>query len=117
MMWEIKEVERQWRELEEVEVERLTWEKERLEEEKWAEQRHAATLRGSKRAVERRRALLVVSPPEAGPSWAPPQKPEQTAKGAHRGLGIVIPEKNCTWCVAQELLCRGVHGAASCVNS
>ena len=52
LMWEIKEVERQWRELEEVEVERLMWEMERLEEEKWVEQRHAATLRGSERVVE-----------------------------------------------------------------
>ena len=52
LMWEIEEAERQWRELEEAEVERLTWEKEKLEEEKRAEQRRAATLRGSERVVE-----------------------------------------------------------------
>ena len=49
---------------------------------------------------------LAVSPPEAGPSWAPPQKPEQTVKGANRGPGIIIPEKNCTWCVTWESLCQ-----------
>ena len=52
MTWEIKEAERQWRELEEAEVERLTQEKERLEEEKRAEQQQAAALRGSERAAE-----------------------------------------------------------------
>ena len=98
-------MERQWRELEEVEVERLTWEKEKLEEEKRMEQQHVATLRGSEKAVERRQAALVALLPEAGPSWAPPQKLEWTAKGAHRGLGIVIPEKNCMWCVVWESLC------------
>ena len=51
---EIEEVERKWRELEEAEVERLMWEKERLEEEKRAEQWRAAALRGLERAVERR---------------------------------------------------------------
>ena len=51
------------------------------------------------------RAALAVSPPEAGPSWAPPQKPEWTVKGVHQGLGIVIPEKNCVRCVAWESLC------------
>ena len=50
-------------------------------------------------------AALVASPPEAGPSRAPPQKPKWTAKGAHWGPGIVIPEKNCTQCITQELLC------------
>ena len=44
----------------------------------------------------------MASPPEAGPSWAPPQKPERTAKGVHWGPGIVIPEKNC----ARESLCQ-----------
>ena len=33
LRWEIEEVEREWRELEEVEPEQLTWEKEQLEEE------------------------------------------------------------------------------------
>ena len=47
---------------------------------------------------------LAASPP--GLSRAPPQKPEQTAKGAHQGLGIIIPEKNCTWCVGWESLCQ-----------
>ena len=35
---------------------------------------------------------------EAGPSRAPPQKPEQTTKVVHHGPGIIIPEKNCMWC-------------------
>ena len=91
LMREIEEVERQWRELEEAEVERLTWEKERLEEEKRAEQRHAAAL--------------AASLPEAGPSRAPPQKLERTVKGADQGPGIIIPEKNCVHCVMQETLC------------
>ena len=106
LTWEIEEAERQQRELEEAEVERLTWEKERLEEEKRVEQRHAATLHGSERVAERRQAALVASPPEAGLSRAPPQKPERTMKGAHWGPGIVIPEKNCAWCVTRESLCR-----------
>ena len=37
----------------------------------------------------------MASPPEAGLSRAPPQKPERTVKGVHCGPGIVIPEKNC----------------------
>ena len=49
---EIEEAERKWRELEEAEVERLMWEKERLEEEKRVEQQHAAVLHGSERAAE-----------------------------------------------------------------
>ena len=89
LMQEIEEAERQWRELEEVEVERL-------EEEKRTEQRCVAMLWGSERAA---------SLPEAGPSRAPPQKPERTMKGAHRGPGIIIPSKNCAWCIAQESLC------------
>ena len=102
---EIEEAERKWRELEEAELERLTQERERLEEEKQVEQQCMATLRGSERAVERRRAALVASPPEAGPSRALPQKPERTMKGADQGPGIVIPEKNCAHCVAWETLC------------
>ena len=51
---EIEEAEKKWRELEEAEVERLTWEKERLEEENRAEQWCAAALHGPERAVERR---------------------------------------------------------------
>ena len=49
---EIEEAERKWRELEEVELERLMWEKEKLEEEKRVEQRCAAALCGSERAVK-----------------------------------------------------------------
>ena len=70
-------------------------EKEKLEEEKRVEQQRTAALCGSERAAEQRQAVLAVSPPEAGPSRAPPQKPERTAKGADQGPGIVIPEKNC----------------------
>ena len=43
---EVKEAERKQRELEEAEVERLMWEKERLEEEKQAEQWCTAALHG-----------------------------------------------------------------------
>ena len=108
---EVKEAERKQRELEEAEVERLMQEKERLEEEKRAEKRCAVALHGSERVVEWRRVALAVSPPEAGQSWAPPQKPERTVKGAERGLGIVIPEKNCMRCVAWEALCLwGLEG-------
>ena len=49
---------------------------------------------------------LAALPPEAGLSWAPPQKLERTAKGVDQGPGIVIPEKNCTHCVVRETLCR-----------
>ena len=98
---EIEEVERKQRELE-----RLMWEKEKLEEEKRVEQQCAAALHGSERAVEWRQAALVVLSPEAGLSTAPPQKLERTAKGVDRGPGIVIPEKNCVQCIAQESLCR-----------
>ena len=48
---------------------------------------------------------LAALPPEAGLSRAPPQKLERTAKGADQGPGIVIPEKNCTCCIAREILC------------
>ena len=106
LTWEIEEVERQWRELEEVEIERLMQEKEKLEEEKWVEQWCAAALHGLEKAAEWRRVVLAVSAFEAGPSWAPPQKPERTTKGADQGPGIVIPEKNCACCVMWEILCR-----------
>ena len=89
-----------------MEIERLMQEKEKLEEEKRVEQRHAAALHGSEKVAEWRRAVLAVSPPEAGLSWAPPQKPERTTKGADQGPGIVIPEKNCTHCVTRETLCQ-----------
>ena len=86
------------------EVERLMWEKERLEEERRAEQWHTAALCGSERAVKQRQAVLAASLPEAGPSRAPPQKPKRTTKGVDWGPEIIIPEKNCTWCVTWELL-------------
>ena len=54
LRWEIEEVEREWRELEEVEPEQLTWEKEQLEEERRVEQQHAAALCGSERVAEQR---------------------------------------------------------------
>ena len=57
---EIEEAERKQKELEEAELEWLTQEKERLEEEKWAEQQHAAALRGLEKVVEWRRAVLLV---------------------------------------------------------
>ena len=103
---EIEEAEKKRRELEEADVERLMWEKERLEEENRVEQRHAAALHGSERAAEWRQAALVASPPEAGLSQAPPQKPERTMKGVDQGLGIIIPEKNCARCITRESLCQ-----------
>ena len=106
LRWEIKEAEREQRELEEAEVERLTQEKEKLEEENRVEQWHAAALCGLERAVEWRQVALAALPPEAGPSWAPPRKPEQTTKGAHQGPGIIMPEINCMRCITQESLCR-----------
>ena len=69
------------------------------------EQQRAVALCGSERAAEQRQAALAASLPDAGPSRAPPQKPERTTKGADCGPGIVIPEKNCAWCITQELLC------------
>ena len=63
-------------------------------------------LQGVEKAVEQKQAVLAASLPEAGPSRAPPQKPERTTKGADCGLQIVIPEKNCAWCVTWESLCR-----------
>ena len=102
---EFEEAEKRRRELKEMEVRRLAQEKERLEEEKRVEQQCAAALRGSERVVEWRQAALAALPPEAGLSQAPPQKPERTMKGVDWGPGIVIPEKNCTRCVAWETLC------------
>ena len=74
-------------------MERLTQEKEKLEEEKWVKQQCVVALL----RAEQRRVELAALLPEAGLSRAPPQKPERTAKGADRGLGIVIPKKNCMW--------------------
>ena len=84
----------------------MTWEKEKLEEEKQVKQQHAVALQGVEKAVEQRQAVLAASPPEAGPSRAPPQKPERTTKGADCRPQIVIPEKNCAWCVMWESLCQ-----------
>ena len=103
---EIKEAEREWKELEEAEVERLTQEKEKLEEENRVEQQCAVALHGLERVAEWRRAALAVLPPEAGLSQAPPQKPERTAKGVDQGPGIIIPEKNCMHCIMWETLCQ-----------
>ena len=56
-------------------------------------------------AEQRRVALVAPSPPEAGLSRAPPGQPERSARGVDHEPGIVIPEKNCTWCVARQMLC------------
>ena len=98
---EVEEVEKKWRELEEVEVERLEGIKWQLEEEKRAEEQSVGELS----TVEQRRVALVVPSPEAGLSRAPPWKPERSMKGADCHLGIVIPKKNCTQCVMWESLC------------
>ena len=47
----------------------------------------------------------MASPPEAGLSRAPPQKPDRTAKGVDQGPGIIILEKNWAHCVMWETLC------------
>ena len=91
---------RKRRELEEAELEQLTWEKEQLEEEKRVEQQRTAALHGSERAVEWRRAALVASPPEAGLSQAPPQKPEWT-----RGWGLLSQRRIVHGCITWETLC------------
>ena len=110
---EIEEVEREWRELEEAEMGQLTQEKEQLEEDKRVEQQRAAALHGSERVAEWRQVAL---PPEAGPSWAPPQKPEWTG-----GWGLLSLRR-----IACVALCgrsfvggtqRGVHGVVNYVNN
>ena len=103
---EIEEVERKWRELEEAELRRLAQERDRLEAEKRIEEQRGVQLCGAERAVEQRRvALVALSPPEAGPSRAPPGQPKRSARGVDHKPGIVIPEKNCTWCIARQTLC------------
>ena len=63
-------------------------------------------LRGAERAVEQRRvALVALSPPEAGLSRAPPGQPKRSATGVDHKPGIVIPENNCAWCIARQMLC------------
>ena len=49
--------------------------------------------------------MVAPSPPKAGPSRAPPRQPERSAKGADCGPGIIIPKKNCSWCIEWEALC------------
>ena len=49
--------------------------------------------------------MLMVLPPEAGPSRVPPQKPKHTAEGADLPPGVIIPEKNCMRCIVWESLC------------
>ena len=56
---EIKEVERKWRELKEAELRRLTWEKEKLEEEKRVEQQHAVALQGAEKVAEQCHCLRL----------------------------------------------------------
>ena len=48
---------------------------------------------------------MAPSPPEAGPSRMPLGKPERSTRGAEHEPGIVIPEKNCAWCIARQTLC------------
>ena len=90
-------------EIEEVEMRRLAQEKDRLEKE--VEEQRGAQLRRAERAVEWRRvALAAPSPPKAGPSRTPLGQPERSVRGTKHKLGIVIPEKNCAWCVARQTL-------------
>lgn len=56
----MEEVERKWKELEEVEIKRLQEEKEGLKREKRAEDQHVVELRIGERAEEWRRTVLAV---------------------------------------------------------
>ena len=101
---EIEGAEKRRRELKGAEVRRLAQEKDCLEKE--VEEQRGAQLCGADRAAEQRRATLVVpSPPKAGPSRTPLGQPERSMRGVDHEPGIVIPEKNCAWCVARETLC------------
>ena len=63
-------------------------------------------LYGVERAAEWRRVVLAApSPPKAGPSRAPLGQPERSVRGVDHEPGIVIPEKNCAWCIARQMLC------------
>ena len=81
-------------------MKRLEGVKRQLEEKRAKQQ-----LQGLEGAAEWRQAALAALPPEAGPSRALPWKHAHTGKGADLPLGVVIPKKNCTWCVTQESLC------------
>ena len=113
LMREIEEVEREWRELEEAEMGQLTQEKEQLEEEKRVEQQRAAALHGSERVAEWRQAAL---PPEAGPSWAPPQKPEWTGGWGLLSLRRIACVASCRRSFVGGTQ-RGVHGVVNYVNN
>ena len=89
-------MEKDWRELEEAELKRLEGVKKQLEEEKRVEQQHAEELQGLERVPEWCHCL----------SRTPPKKPERTTKGADLPPGIVIPEKNCMWCITWGSLCH-----------
>ena len=82
-------------------------------------------MHGAERVAEWRRVALVVpSPPKAGPSRAPLGQPKKSVRRVDHQLGIVIPEKNCSWCVARQMLClwkwlgmlRAVSSAGSSRN-
>ena len=52
----------------------------------------------------KRAALAVLLPPKAGLSRAPLGQPERSTRGIDHEPGIVIPEKNCTRCMARQML-------------
>ena len=47
---------------------------------------------------------MVPLPPKAGLSRVPPGQPERSTRGVNHELGIVIPKKNCAWCVARQTI-------------
>ena len=109
-------MERKQKELKEAEMKRLEEEKGRLKREKKAEDQCMAGSHGAEKVMEQRRAALVVpSPPEAGQIRAPPRQPERTMKGANHGLGIIIP-KNCAQCIVwgSDYLWEPVGKTQSC---
>ena len=115
MRWEIEEVEREQRELEEAEVERLTQEKEKLEEENRAEQQCCVGRRGQWSGGEWHRCLRLAQVGHLLKSQRGLQR------GSTRGRGLLSLRR-----IAHSALCgsccvsgtwRGMHRAASCVDS
>ena len=117
-MQETKEAERQQRELEEVEVERLTWEKERLEEEKWVEQQRAVALRGSERVAEQCWRCCRLRLAQVGHLLKSQSRPQRGCTGGQGSLflrKIACGVSHGSRCVGGTQ--RDVHGVASYVDS
>ena len=115
LRWEIEEAEREQRELEEAEVERLTQEKEKLEEENRVEQWHAAALHGSERVVEWHRHPRLAQVRHLLKSQRGPRRGRTGGQGSLSPRRIAHSALHRSHCVGGTQ--RGMHGAASCVNS